>query len=192
MSKVKKVSLRIPNDPMEVDQLIHDLGQIDRDLASAKLVLENAIAPFALEFGKQQLAMRAAQEEKIKQIQGYCEAHRQELLPDKDLKTATFASGIVAWKLRPPSVEFKKGLKVEDVVNAIKKHAESVKNLSIVPHLFQETMDLIRTKEEVNKEMVLEKPELIAGLDALYIRKDVEDFIITPTEIKSPTVKEQS
>lgn len=186
--KHKGPAIEVPTDPLQVDNLILQLGTLDRQLAALKLSHEERLAPLHAEFARQALTIQSQINERFTKIHGYCSAHRDELLPDKDLKTATFGSGTVAWKIRPPSVEFKKGMKVEDVVSAIKRHAESVKGLSIVPHLFQETMGLIRTKEEVNKEAVLEKPELIAGMDAIYIRKDMEDFVITPTEVKLPTV----
>lgn len=40
----------------------------------------------------------------------------------------------------------------------------------------------IRTKEEVNKEAMLNEPELAATVAGVTIKTGVEDFVITPFE----------
>jgi phage host-nuclease inhibitor protein Gam len=40
----------------------------------------------------------------------------------------------------------------------------------------------IRTKEEINKEAILNEPDAVAGVAGIAIQRGVEDFVITPFE----------
>jgi len=40
----------------------------------------------------------------------------------------------------------------------------------------------VRTKEEVNKEAILNEPNIVAHIPGITIKKDVEDFAIVPFE----------
>src|SRR5690606_1658109 len=79
--------------------------------------------------------------ELTKGVQVYCEAHRDELTNSAKVKSHTFASGEVKWRMRPPSV----AIRAADVV------IEALKSLKLGR--------FVRTKEEVNKEAILADPE---------------------------------
>lgn len=94
-------------------------------------------------------------------VQTYCEAHRDELTNSAKVKSHTFASGEVKWRMRPPSV----AIRAADVV------IEALKSLKLAR--------FVRTKEEVNKEAILADPEAVSGVKGITISQK-EDFVVTP------------
>ena len=96
-------------------------------------------------------------------VQLYCEAHRDELLAESKQKTVNLASGEVKWRMRPPSVSVRGA---EAVISWLKEHRL---------HRF------VRTKEEVNKELVLSNPKAVEGIKGISITQK-EDFVIVPFE----------
>ena len=99
-----------------------------------------------------------------KGVQTYCEAHRSELTNEGKVKTANFVTGEVQWRQRPPSVTVRG---VDAVIEALKRLGLS---------------KFVRTKEEVNKEAILNEPDQVRGVAGISIVTGVEDFVITPFE----------
>lgn len=97
-------------------------------------------------------------------VQGYCEAHRLELTDGGKVKTANLITGEVQWRQRPPSVS----VRGSDTV------IEMLKRLGLGR--------FVRTKEEVNKEAILNEPDEVRGVAGLTVVTGVEDFVITPFE----------
>lgn len=97
-------------------------------------------------------------------VQTYCEAHRHDLTQDGKVKTATFVTGDVQWRIRPPSV----------TVSGAEAVIETLKKLGL--------SKFVRTKEEVNKEAILNEPDSARGIAGIRLNSGVEDFVITPFE----------
>jgi phage host-nuclease inhibitor protein Gam len=97
-------------------------------------------------------------------VQAYCEAHRDELTDGGRVKTANFVTGEVQWRQRPPSVSVRGS---DSVIDTLKRLGLG---------------KFVRTKEEVNKEAILNEPEEVRGVAGLNIVTGVEDFVITPFE----------
>ena len=68
------------------------------------------------------------------------------------------------WRQRPPSVAVRGA---DAVIAALKKLGLS---------------RFVRTKEEVNKEAILNDAEAVRGVGGISINSGVEDFVITPFE----------
>lgn len=96
-------------------------------------------------------------------VQTWCEAHREEICGKG--KTANLITGEVSWRQRPPSIRISG---VEAVLAWLK-----VQGMAL----------FIRTKEEVNKEAMLNEPDKARGIPGVNIVTGVEDFIITPFEV---------
>jgi len=99
-------------------------------------------------------------------VQVYCEAHRAELTGAGKVKTANLVTGEVQWRQRPPSI--------------------SIRGADAVLQTL-ERMGLgrfIRTKQEPNKEAMLNEPDAVRGIAGISIVTGVEDFVITPFEAK--------
>jgi len=167
MAKKKKVSYVVPEDVAGADHMVYQLGNAMRAAAALELEAQSKVADVMVGYASRIAEYKREADNLLLGIQAFCEAHRTELLQPGS-KTSVFANGEVSWKTRPPSVEFKKGLKVEDVVAALKAAGLEI---------------FVRVKEEVDKEAILstsESQEKIKDVPALYIRKDVEDFIVAP------------
>jgi phage host-nuclease inhibitor protein Gam len=98
-------------------------------------------------------------------VQTWCEANREELCGKG--KTANMITGEVAWRQRPPSV----GIRGVDAV------LETLKRLGLAR--------FIRTKEELNKEAMLNETDAVRGVAGITINTGTEDFIITPFEVEA-------
>ena len=80
------------------------------------------------------------------------------------VKTANLITGEVQWRQRPPSVR----------VTGAESVIETLRRLGL--------SQFVRTKEEVNKEAILNEPEGVKGVAGITVVKGVEDFVITPFE----------
>jgi len=96
-------------------------------------------------------------------IQNYCEAHRDELTGGK-LKSANLITGEVMWRQKPPSVRIKAA---ESVIEALKRLGLG---------------KFVRTKDEVNKEAILNDPDEVRGVAGITIVTGEEQFEINPFE----------
>lgn len=96
-------------------------------------------------------------------IQNYCEAHRDELTGGK-LKSANLITGEVMWRQKPPSVRIKAA---ESVIDALKRLGLG---------------KFVRTKDEVNKEAILNDPDEVRGVAGITIVTGEEQFEINPFE----------
>lgn len=98
-----------------------------------------------------------------KGVQAYCEANREDLTGGKG-KTANLITGEVQWRQRPPSVR----------VTGAESVIETLHRLGLDA--------FVRTKEEVNKEAILNQPDAVKGVAGITVVSGVEDFVITPFE----------
>lgn len=98
-------------------------------------------------------------------IQTWCEANREALCGKS--KTANLITGEVAWRLRPPSV----AVRGADTV------IEALKRLGLGK--------FVRTKEEINKEAILNEPDQVRGVAGITVVTGAEDFSITPFEAQA-------
>lgn len=159
-----KAQVYVPQTKGDAAADIRKIGDLQRELLRSNTEMNDAIAVIAHNF---QPRLDAINEQlKILQegVQGYCEAHRSELTDGGKVKTANFVTGEVQWRKRPPSVTLRG---VEAVI-------ETLKRLGFAK--------FVRTKEEINKDAILNEPDEVRGVAGITIVKDVEDFVITPFE----------
>lgn len=97
-------------------------------------------------------------------VQSYCEANRDSLTNGGKVKSANLITGEVAWRQNPPSVRISKS---EIVI-------ETLKRLGLGR--------FVRTKEEINKDAILNEPNDVRGVAGITLVTGVEQFVITPFE----------
>lgn len=97
-------------------------------------------------------------------VQSYCEANRDALTNGGKVKSANLITGEVAWRQNPPSVRISKS---EIVI-------ETLKRLGLGR--------FVRTKEEINKDAILNEPNDVRGVAGITLVTGVEQFVITPFE----------
>lgn len=168
MSKAKRLksntfSVRYQNRN-EVETAIKQIGDLQRQLETIAIEQNNRLAEITEEYAPKINELNQSIAPMQEAVQAWCESHRDELTQNGKTKTGSFNTGEVQWRQRPPSVS----------VRGVDSVLEHLKTLGLVR--------FIRTKEEVNKEAMLNEPELAATVAGITIKRGIEDFVITPFE----------
>ena len=159
----------VPQSKTECAEYIRQAGDLQREFERQRAQMNDAIAeitqehqPKLEEISKRLTAIQEG-------VQAWCEAHRVELCGENDKlgKTANFVTGTVSWRQRPPSVSV--------------RGAEAV--IETLRHLKLDRF--IRSKDEVNKEAMLNEPDVARGIAGIKLVTGLEDFIVTPHEVKA-------
>lgn len=159
-----KAQVYVPQSRDEAAADIRKIGDLEREKLRTTTEMNDAIAHITQNFQPRIDALNDQLKTLQEGVQGYCEAHRLELTDGGKVKTASLITGDVSWRQRPPSVSIRGQEAVIDLL----------KRLGLT--------SFIRTKEEVNKEAVLNEPDAVRGVAGLNVITGVEDFIITPFE----------
>ncbi|MCE7915389.1 MAG: host-nuclease inhibitor protein Gam [Nitrosomonas sp. PRO4] len=159
-----KAQVYVPQSRDETAADIRKIGDLEREKLRTTAEMNDAIAHITEKYQPRLDGLNAQLKTLQEGVQGYCEAHRVELTDGNKVKTANFITGEVQWRQRPPSVSVRGQEAVIDLL----------KRLGLTA--------FIRTKEEVNKEAVLNQPDEVRGVAGLTVVTGVEDFVITPFE----------
>lgn len=155
--------------PQSLDDCAADIrriGDLQRQLTCQQAEMNDAIA----EITERYQPVLTAIAEQIKPLQAgvqtWCDANRHDLTRGGKVKSASFVTGEVQWRQRPPSV--------------------SVRGTdSVIELLASRGLDrFLRVKTEINKDAILADPDAARGVPGLSIVTGVEDFVITPFEIE--------
>lgn len=162
--KTAAIQHQVPQSRDDAARDIRLIGDLTRDVRRAEIAMNDAIA----EITQQHQPGIDAIKERLKAlqtgVQAWCEANRQELTDQGRCKTANLITGEVQWRQRPPSV----GIRGVDAV------IDTLKRLGLGR--------FVRTKEEPNKEAMLNEKDAVRGVAGITIVEGVEDFVITPFE----------
>lgn len=159
----------VPQSRADCALYIKNLGDIQREFERSKAEMNDAIANITKSYAPvleaQQTRMAALQTG----VQVWCEANRATLCEGTG-KTANLVTGEVSWRQRPPSVAIRGADAVIETLQRM--HLER----------------FVRTKEEVNKEAMLNEPDAVRGIGGITLVSGVEDFIVTPFEVEVQAV----
>lgn len=154
----------VPQSSDECAEAINQIGRMQREIAVTQAAMNDAIAIITDDYtGRitpQQQQMKLLQEG----VQSWCEANRTELTDNGKSKSAGFVTGAVQWRQRPPSVQ----------VRGAESVIETLLRLGLTR--------FVRSKDEINKEAILNEPSAVSGVAGISIKTGVEDFVITPFE----------
>ncbi|HBW4356428.1 MULTISPECIES: host-nuclease inhibitor Gam family protein [Klebsiella] len=169
MAKAKKrlkatAALYVAQTKEEVIAGIKQLGDIQRELTRVETEMNDSIAEITASHSPAIEGLKAKMEELQNGIQTWCEAHRDELTNNGKVKFANLTTGEVQWRNRPPSVNIRGADAVIDFL----------KRLGL--------KRFIRTKEELNKEAMLNEKDAVKNIPGITIKTDIEDFSIIPFE----------
>ena len=148
----------------EVISGIKQLGDIQRKLTRVETEMNDQIAAVTEYHSPDIEQLKAKRDELQAGIQTWCEANRDELTNGGKVKSANLTTGEVQWRNRPPSCTIRG---VEAVIEILKR---------------QKLDRFIRTKEEINKDAILNEQAAVKNIPGITIKKDVEDFSIIPFE----------
>lgn len=165
-TKIKAVAtLPACQSKSQVQDFIRTIGDKSRELSRLETTMNDEIAEITNDYAEKINPLKLEIEQLTGAVQIWCEANRSKLL-EKGLKTANLITGEVSWRIRPPSVNIRGK---EAVI-------EKLKSLGLT--------QFIRTKEEPNKEAMLEDVTAVKDVKGITIVSGVEDFIINPFEVE--------
>ncbi|MBL8500664.1 MAG: host-nuclease inhibitor Gam family protein [Nitrosomonas sp.] len=159
-----KAQVYVPQTRDDTAADIRQIGDLERQKLRVISEMNDAIAQITQSYQPRIDALSDQLKTLQEGVQGYCEAHRDELTDNGKVKFANLITGEVSWRQRPPSVSVRGQEAVIDIL----------KRLGLT--------SFIRTKEEVNKEAILNETDKARGVPGLTIVTGVEDFVITPFE----------
>ena len=164
----KTAAARVPQSKDEVAADIKSIGDLQREQQALIAVMNEAIADITAE-AQPRIEALAQQIDALQGgVQAWCEANRDALTHGGKTKTADFITGTVNWRQRPPSV----------AVRGMEAVLDTLRRMNLTR--------FIRTKEEVNKEAILNEPDAVRGVAGITVRTGIEDFIISPFELEAP------
>jgi len=153
----------VPQTREQTAEAIREIGERQRELTRLTADMNDELARVKERWEIQAEPHKSRIETLTKGVQTWCEANRDQITNGGKVKTAALTTGEVAWRMRPPSVR---------VVGA-----EAVLDLLRRLGLTR----FIRTKDEVNKEAILNEPEAVATVPGISIQQG-EDFVVVPFE----------
>ena len=101
--KVRRVSLPMPKDLNEVDALVAEVAEIDRQLSVADANLKERLAELRDEIKEYVAPLKQQRSDAVKQITKYAKAHRGEI-ESGDRKSLELDSGTIGWRFGPCKV----------------------------------------------------------------------------------------
>lgn len=161
-TRIKTNALPVPASQSEAETLLEEIGLLQRQVARIETEMNDALAEVKARHEEAARPLNEEIEAKFQALHAWAEANRAELLR-KGGKTAKLATGEVSWRTTPPSVSIRQ----PNVV------IETLKRLGL--------SDLVRTKEEVNKEGILADPKRVEGIAGISISQR-EEFVAKPFE----------
>jgi phage host-nuclease inhibitor protein Gam len=159
----------VPATYEEANALLEEYGTVGRKLAKAEARLEAKVARMTALIEATATPLKERQAQLAAQIAAYATEHRDELLEDGG-KSHDMPAGRIGWRINPPSVAFKSGVKVQVIVGAILRMKLRRK--------------FLRLKLEVDKEAMLkeENRQKAASIPNVKIITDAETFFIEPVK----------
>lgn len=169
MSKTIKIRINKPaklrlNSIEQVQSAIKEIGDLSREHQRLTTEMNDKLGDISEHYAPQLQRLNADIEPLQKAVQEYCEDHRDELTDKGKVKTVNLVTGDVQWRQRPPSV----------AIRGVDSVIENLQRLGL--------SRFVRTKNEINKEALLNEADVVKGIAGITIKQGVEDFVIKPFE----------
>lgn len=167
--KTQGANVPVPQDDSEAREALREIGDLNRDVLRLEAEMNDKIAKLQEEYGARVAPLNEQATAKIEGLRMFAEANRDRLTRGGKVKSFKFATGEIAWRLRPAKVTIRGK---ESVIDAIKAARLGKK--------------FLRIKEDINKEAMLDDRQTAAAIAGVTIGSDGEDFIVEPfeTELK--------
>jgi phage host-nuclease inhibitor protein Gam len=165
-TKAAAIAAPVPQSREEAAQVVRRVGEIRRDLARLEADMNDRVAGIKASYEAGANVLRAELEREMTGLQTWCEANRAALTEGGRVKSADLGTGVVGWRLRPPSVRIVSAERIIDMM----------KTLGLARY--------VRVKEEVDREAILREPEPVKGIPGIHIGSAGEHFVVEPAELK--------
>lgn len=161
--KTPAVAVAVPQNREQAALAIALIGTLNRELARCTADMNDELALVKERYEQTAEPKRLRIEALTEGIKTWAEANRDSLTQGGKTKTAALTTGEVLWRLRPASVRV---TGAEAVLDLLRRMGLS---------------RFVRTKEEVNKEAILNEPAAVAAVPGISIQQG-EDFVVVPFE----------
>ena len=163
-TKTKATNLPVPQNDEDARAIIKEIGDQSRELLRLEAELNDKVATLKKEYGDRSDPINERLGALKDGLAMFAEANRDRLTRGGKVKYHDFATGKISWRLKPAKVSVRG---VADVIDALKAAGL---------HRF------IRTKEELNKDAMLEERAVAGAIKGVRIGSDGEEFIVEPSE----------
>lgn len=153
----------VPQDRDQVTAAIREIGELQRQIVRTSTEMNDELAAVKERYEAQAQPLQARIDALTQGLQIWAEANRDRITQNGKTKTVAFPSGELNWRTRPPSVRVTGAEAVLDILRRMGLGR------------------FIRSKEEVNKEAILNEPKAVANVPGISIQQG-EDFVVTPFE----------
>lgn len=157
--------LVVPQSRDEAEAWIRQIGDHRREVVRIETAMNDEITKIKAAHEDSAKPYRDDIEQLLAGLQAWAVAHRDELTNGGKRQSAELATGLISWRVQPPKVTIRK---VEAVIEALKK-------LGLTR--------FIRTKEELNKEAMLDDAEAARLVPGVTIGSSGETFNVEPFEV---------
>lgn len=135
-----------PRNREEAEAVLSTIGRAQESVAALEALKNQQLAEVREDYDGRIRELDEAIKDLFAGLQTWAESNRSQLLVGNS-KTVKLATGELQWRTTPPKVTFAKGVKEEDVINALVEMGFD--------------LDYVRTKHELDKEALLKKPEFV-------------------------------
>ena len=166
-TRIKQPAIAAAQDKAEVSAYIRQIGDLQREIKRLETEAGDKKSAIEQEYAERAAPLCKAVMDLSESVAAYCEAHKDELTENGKTKTVDFTTGLIKWRIRPPSV------KVTGVAAVLAWLSEK-----------SAFAEFVRTKQEIDKDAILNQKERFADgqVPGIKIVSGVEDFVIEPTE----------
>ncbi|WP_281983140.1 host-nuclease inhibitor Gam family protein [Azonexus hydrophilus] len=161
--KTPAVTVAVPQTREKAAEAIAEIGRANRELARLEADMNDELAQVKERHETAAEPLRQKLQALTQGVQTWAEANRDTLTQNNKVKTASLTTGEIVWRLRPPSVRI---TGADAVLDALRRLG---------------LKRFIRTKEEVNKDAILNEQEAVAHVPGISISQG-EDFVVVPFE----------
>lgn len=160
--RIKSDAVPTPGNQEEAEDMIAQIGALQRQVIAIETAMNDELAAIKRGFEEEAQPLNAKIETLFLGVKAWAETNRTDICKGAR-KTVSLTSGEISWRKTPKKVTLKK---VDDVIQALK---------SLKLDRF------VRTKEEVDKEGILNDVEAVQGVKGITISQK-EEFIVKPFE----------
>lgn len=161
--KAAAVGIRVAQSRDEAASMIGAIGRAQRERARIQAAMGDEIAEIKARWEAEALPHNDAIKALSAGVQAWCEANRSTLTSGGRVKTHSFGTGEVRWRVTPPRVV----IRAVDTVLALLKERGLAR--------------FVRQKEEVNREAILADPDAVRDVPGVRIEQ-TEEFVVVPFE----------
>ncbi len=163
-TKTAATNLPVPQNDDDARGAIKEIGDQSREVVRLQAEMNDQMAAIKKDYGDRCEPIN----ERIGILKDglaiFAEANRDRLTRGGKVKYHEYSTGKISWRLKPAKVSVRG---VADVIQALKAAG---------------LQRFVRTKEELNKDAMLEERSIAGAIKGVTIGSDGEDFIVEPSE----------